>query len=248
MRGGAAIRDRLARLAALRPLSARARKALDDWYDVELTYTSNAIEGSTLTRLETAIVLEKGLTVSGKPLKDHLDALGHRDALHFMRVLAARDEPIREADLREIHRLVLGRSDPEEAGAYSRHQRLIAGLPMVLPTPAEIPAMMGDFAAWLAAAPSDPATAFEAHYRLVTIHPFSDGNGRTARILMNLILVRAGAVPVTIGPEQRLAYLEALQARQLKGDGKPWRRFTSARLLAALDEVLAHIGSGDHDR
>ena len=227
-----------ARLDALRPLVGKSLGALQAWYDVELTYTSNAIEGNTLTRSETAIVLEKGITIGGKPLKDHLEALGHRDAIGYVRALAAVDAPIREGDIREIHRLVLARADPEEAGRYSRHQRAIAGSPLMLPSPAEIPALMGDLAAWLASAPASHETAFEAHYRLVTVHPFSDGNGRAARLLMNLLLLRAGYPPVVIGPEERVAYLDALQARQLRDDAEPWRTFMAARLDASLTHHL----------
>jgi cell filamentation protein, protein adenylyltransferase len=229
------------RLDGLRPLSPKSLDALATWYDVELTYSSNAIEGNTLTRSETAIVLEKGITIGGKPLKDHLEALGHCDALHLVRALVAASEPVREIDIREIHRLIQTRVDSEEAGRYRRHQRAIAGSSLVLPTPVEIPALMGDFTAWLAAAPDGPETAFAAHARLVAIHPFSDGNGRTARLLMNLVLMRAGYPPVVIGPEHRAAYIDALQALQLRSDPEPYQRFMTERLSASLDHHLAML-------
>ncbi len=243
MNGGEAERlgDKKERLDRLRPLSPQSLDALAAWYDVELTYSSNAIEGNTLTRSETAIVLEKGITIGGKPLKDHLEAIGHRDALHLVRVLAAAGERVREIDIREIHRLIETRVDPEEAGRYSRHQRMIAGSPLVLPSPVEIPALMGDFAAWLAAAPAGPETAFGAHARLVAIHPFSDGNGRTARLLMNLLLMQAGYPPGVIGPEHRAAYIDALQALQLRGAPQPYQRFMIERLEASLDHHLAML-------
>jgi Fic family protein len=232
------LREKKARLDRLRPLSPNSLNALAAWYDIELTYTSNAIEGNTLSRSETAIVLEKGITIGGKPLKDHLEALGHRDALGFVRALAAAGESIREIDVREIHRLIMARIDPEEAGRYSTHQRAIAGSPLILPSPAEIPPLMGEFATWLATAPAGPETAFAAHARLVTIHPFSDGNGRTARLLMNLLLMQAGYPPVVIGPDHRAPYIEALQALQLKGEAAPYRRFMLERLEASLDHHL----------
>jgi Fic family protein len=235
------LRDRKERLDRLRPLSPQSLDALAAWYDVELTYSSNAIEGNTLTRSETAIVLEKGITIGGKPLKDHLEAIGHRDALHFVRALAAAGESVREIDIREIHRLILARIDPEESGRYSRQQRFIAGSPLALPSPAEIPALMGDFAAWLATAPAGPDTAFAVHGRLVAIHPFSDGNGRTARLLMNLMLLQAGYPPIVIGPEHRLAYIEALQALQLENNPQPYQRFMAERLEASLDHHLAML-------
>jgi Fic family protein len=238
---GDRLREQKQRLDRLRPLSAQSLAALAAWYDVELTYSSNAIEGNTLSRSETAIVLEKGITIGGKPLKDHLEALGHRDALHLVRALASAGERVREIDIREIHRLIQTRVDSEEAGRYSRHQRMIAGSPLVLPTPAEIPALMGDFVAWLAAAPVGYETAFEAHARLVAIHPFSDGNGRTARLVMNLVLMRAGYPPVVIGPEHRVAYIDALQALQLRNDPNPYQRFMAERLEASLDHHLAML-------
>jgi Fic family protein len=238
---GDRLREQKQRLDRLRPLSPQSLAALAAWYDVELTYSSNAIEGNTLSRSETAIVLEKGITIGGKPLKDHLEALGHRDALHLVRALASAGERVREIDIREIHRLIQTRVDSEEAGRYSRHPRMIAGSPLVLPTPAEIPALMGDFVAWLAAAPVGYETAFEAHARLVAIHPFSDGNGRTARLVMNSVLMRAGYPPVVIGPEHRVAYIDALQALQLRNDPNPYQRFMAERLEASLDHHLAML-------
>lgn len=231
-------------LDGLRPLAGESLAALARWYDVELTYTSNAIEGSTLTRSETAVVVEKGITIGGKPLRDHLEALDHMDALAFVRVLAASAEPLREGDVREIHRLVLARSDPDEAGRYSARQRRVLGSAVRFPSPAEIPPLMADFADWLGKAEVEPPTAFEAHYRLVTIHPFSDGNGRTARLLMNLLLFRAGYPPVVIAPEERVAYLDALQSRQTGGDGSAWRELMLGRLEAGLDLHLDHLGQG----
>lgn len=238
------VQAKKAELDRLRPLSGRTLSALADWYDVELTYTSNAIEGNTLTRSETAIVLEKGITIGGKPLKDHLEALGHKDALQYVRALADRAERLRETDVREIHRLVMGRVDPYEAGRYSQHQRMIAGSTVMLPSPAEIPPLMGDFAQWLAGSPALPQTAFTAHARLVTIHPFDDGNGRTARLLMNLLLFKAGYPPVVIGPEHRPAYIGSLQALQVVEDEQPYQAFMWARLEASLDHHLSALQRG----
>src|ERR1700744_1715933 len=96
------IQQRKAALDALRPFSSGTAAALDRWYDVELTYTSNALEGNTLTRVETAIVLEKGITVAGKPLRDHLEATGHQQALGYMRELAGTSDVIREVDIRNL--------------------------------------------------------------------------------------------------------------------------------------------------
>ena len=236
-----AVRRKREHLDALRPLSPATLAALDRWYNVELTYTSNALEGNTLTRSETAIVLEKGITVSGKPLKDHLEATGHNEALAYMRELGRGHDPVRELDIRNLHRLVMQRVDPEEAGRYSRHGRMIAGSPLRLPSPAELPALMGEFGHWLEAASPTLESAFDAHERLVTIHPFSDGNGRTARLLMNLLLLRTGYPPLVILPDQRPAYHDALRSVQIENDRRIWHQFLYGQLDRTLDELLGFL-------
>ncbi|WP_035693996.1 Fic family protein [Azospirillum halopraeferens] len=225
----------------LRSRFRESARAFDAWYDVELTYTSNAIEGGTLTRRETALVIETEITVGGKPLRDHLEAVDHHHALAYVRALAARDEPVREGDVREIHRILFARSLPDDAGRYSDRQRFIAGSDVRFPTPAEIAPLMGDFGQWLQAVEPSPAAAFEAHFRLVAIHPFADGNGRTARLLMNLLLLKAAYPPIAIGPEVRLAYLDAIEQRQ-SGNGTPgYDAFLTDRLRASLERHVAEL-------
>jgi Fic family protein len=224
------------RLDELRPLSPKALANIDHYYDIELTYTSNAIEGNTLSAVETTLVIEKGVTISGKPLKDHLEALDHYDAIRYVRELAHHQTPLTESDVRNLHKLVMQRSAPEIAGQYAdlpRYVRTETGR-YSFPSPAEVPALMGDFAAWLGRAPEIPNTAFTAHRRLVDIHPFNDGNGRTARLLMNLILIRAGYPPVAVRPEDRLEYVRGLQEEQA---GHGVERFT-ALLYRRLDTTL----------
>jgi Fic family protein len=109
------------------------------------------------------------------------------------------------------------------------------------PAPALVPALMGDFAAWLVAAPGEPVTAFDAHRRLVDIHPFNDGNGRTARLLMNLILIRAGYPPVAVRPEDRPAYIHALQEAQGGGGVARFNRLLFERLDATLSDYLTAL-------
>ncbi|MEE4213357.1 MAG: Fic family protein [Parvularcula sp.] len=232
------IEKKKALLDERRPLTPGTLAQLDAWYDVELTYTSTAIEGNTLTRSETAIVLEKGVTVRGKPLKDHLEITDHKEALDYVRTLAAREEKLSERDVRDLHRLVLGRSNREDAGQYALVQRFIQGSTVAFPPPAEIPALMGALGQWLQEADATPENAFEAHLRLVTIHPFVDGNGRTARLLMNLVLLKGGYPPVIVAPEHRPDYIDALEASQLHGDGEPYRVFMFERLDESFDAYL----------
>lgn len=226
----------------MRPLTAGSLAVLDGWYDVELTYTSNAIEGNTLTRNETAILLEKGITVAGKPLKDYYEAVDHFDALQFVRGLAKQDRPVTEDDICRIHAIILSKSNPTEAGVYSQFQRRIKGSAVVFPSPVKIPREMAAMGGWLERQPAIPQAAFEAHYRLVSIHPFTDGNGRTARLLMNLLLLRGGYPPVVIGPEHRKPYIDGLESAQLGGSKEPYERFMMERLDASLSDYLEHLG------
>ncbi len=224
-------------LDRLRPRGGLAN--LEHSHDLELTYTSNAIEGNTLTAAETTLVVEQGITIGGKPLKDHLEAIDHDDAIRSVRQIARRQEPLSEMDVRRLHGLVVQRSRPDIAGRYADQGRYVlteAGRHS-FPSPAEIPALMGDYARWLARAPNTPQTAFDAHRRLVDVHPFDDGNGRTARLLMNLILIRGGYPPVAVRPEDRPAYVTALQEARSAG-AEAFDRLLYRRLDVTLDEYL----------
>jgi Fic family protein len=239
----ASVDAKKARLDELRPVSAKVLVALESYYDMELTYTSNAIEGNTLSAVETTLVLEKGITISGKPLKDHLEALDHYDAIRYVRELARRGMPITESDIRNLHRLVMQRSAPEIAGQYAdrpRYVRTETGR-YAFPRPAQIPSVMGDFAGWLRHAPNTPETAFVAHRRLVDIHPFNDGNGRTARLLMNLVLIRGGYPPVAVRPEDRLEYIRSLQQEQAGQGDESFNALLYRRLDATLEEYLSAL-------
>jgi Fic family protein len=230
-----------AELDRLRPLSAGRLGNLEHVHDLELTYTSNAIEGNTLSAAETTLVIEQGITIGGKPLKDHLEAIDHYDAIRYVRAIAREVRPLTESDIRNLHRLVVQRSHPDIAGHYADQGRYVltdAGR-QSFPSPAEVPALMGDFAAWLGSAPDSPKTAFEAHRRLVKIHPFNDGNGRTARLLMNLILIRGGYPPVAVRPEDRPLYVRALQEVQPGLGPESFNRLLYQRLDTTLGEYLS---------
>jgi Fic family protein len=226
------------RLDAMRPVSREALLGLQKFYDVGLTYTSNAIEGNTLTLRETAELIEHGITVGGKPLRDHLEALDHYNAVLWMRELAAKTTAIDEATVRELHRRIVARSQPEIAGIYSTYPRRIAGSPVVFPNAVKIPRLMKECGEWLAKAEPVPATSFDAHFRLVAIHPFADGNGRTARLLMNLLLLRGGYPPVAVRPEERKIYLDTLEHASMREDLKPFQIFMHQRLDDTLGEYL----------
>jgi Fic family protein len=237
------IAEKKAQLDRLRPLPAEALAKLEHYYDVEITYTSNAIEGNTLSAVETTLVIEQGVTIGGKPLKDHLEALDHYDAIRYVRELARDQTPVTESDVRNLHRLVMGRSRPDIAGHYAdlaRYVRTETGR-HVFPSPAEIPALMSDFARWLGAAGDTPEAAFAAHRRLVEIHPFNDGNGRTARLLMNLVLIRSGYPPIAVRPEDRVEYIRALQQSQAGEESESFDQLLYERLDATLRDYLTAL-------
>jgi Fic family protein len=235
------IEQKKAQLDRLRPLSSAALAQLQKHYDVDLTYTSNAIEGNTLTLRETAEVIEHGITVGGKSLRDHLEAVDHYDALLWMRDLAASATPVNENVVSELHRRIVARSQPDIAGIYNRNPRRIAGSPVIFPNPAKIPQLMEEFGTWLESAPPTPASAFDAHFRLTAIHPFGDGNGRTARLLMNLLLIREGYPPIAVRPEDRKTYLDALERGSLDEDLRPFQTLMHERLDSTLGEYLSAL-------
>lgn len=234
------IAEKKAELDRLRGIAPHGLANFDHSHDIELTYTSNAIEGNTLTAVETTMVIERGITVAGKTLRDHLEAIDHFEADRYLRELAGRRGPLTEIDVRSLHRLVMLRSDPVMAGRYADQGRFVLtdGGRHAFPSLAEVPALMGDFAAWLRGADDTSDSAFTAHRRLVEIHPFNDRNGRSARLLMNLILIGGGFPPVAVRPEDRPAYIQALQRHQADGDQSAFDRLLYQRLDATLAEVL----------
>ncbi|MBV8820428.1 MAG: Fic family protein [Acidobacteriaceae bacterium] len=241
----AAIEAKKQQLDQLRSSQREALARFEHYQNIELTYTSNAIEGNTLTAVETTLVIEQGITIGGKPLKDHLEALDHYDAILYLRTLARDPQPLTESDVRNLHRLVMQRSNPDIAGSYAslpRYVRTETGR-HAFPAPALVPALMKEFASWLAAAPGTPESAFDAHRRLVDIHPYNDGNGRTARLLMNLLLIRGGFPPIAIRPEDRLAYIRALQSAQAGQGTEEFNQLLYERLNATLDEYLNVLGA-----
>ena len=214
------ITDKQKRLESFRPLPVELVKNLDEWFKIELTYTSNAIEGNTLTRQETALVVEKGLTVSGKSITEHLEAVNHAQALEFIKSLVGKKrENITEKDLLDIHHIILSKIDDTNAGRYRNVPVRIAGSTVIMPNPLKVSALMSEFTTWLHSKNDDHPikVATDAHFKFVTIHPFTDGNGRTARLLMNLLLMQEGYTPALIKKEDRLKYINAIEKGQLSG-------------------------------
>ncbi|OGK09729.1 cell filamentation protein Fic [Candidatus Roizmanbacteria bacterium RIFCSPHIGHO2_01_FULL_35_10] len=213
------------KLDRFRPLPVELVKNLDDWFRIELTYSSNAIEGNTLTRFETALVVEKGLTVNGKTLKEHLEAINHAGALDFIKELVKKKRPeITEKNVLDIHAGILRKIDDANVGRYRNVGVRIAGVPVALPNPLKVPDLMRKFYQWLHNKNPDHPVKIgaDAHLRFVTIHPFADRNGRTARLLLNLLLLQQGYPPALIRKEERRNYINAVGKAQLEGDTKDY--------------------------
>jgi Fic family protein len=215
------IKNKKAQLDQLRPLPTAAVTRLRDQILVEWIYNSNAIEGSTITLQETRLILETGLTVGGKSLREHFEVINHRDAINYVEDLVASAEPITPFHVRQVHKLVLSRIDDVNAGRYRETQVRIAGAAFTPPESWLVPNLMTEWGEWLGIEeerlhPIELAAL--AHHRLVAIHPFIDGNGRTARLIMNLILMRAGYPPTVIQRINRLQYYRVLDQAD---DAKP---------------------------
>lgn len=233
--------DKKTRLDTFRPLPDALVRNLEDWFRVELTYTSNALEGNTLTRRETAMVVEKGITVGGKLLKEHLEATNHAEALDWVAGQVSRKPgSLNEQDFLHLHNLLLKGIDDDNAGHYRSVPVRIAGSPVVMPNPRKVPDRMESFATWLQEESGlhPVELAAEAHYQLVTIHPFVDGNGRTARLLMNLILMMEGYPPAIIRRRDRLAYIRSLEEAQLGGSKEDFLQIIGKAAGRSLDIYL----------
>jgi Fic family protein len=204
-----------------RPLTTKEVKELDAYFRIGTTYTSNALEGSTLTLTETKILLEDGLTAGGKPLRDSYEALGHAIAYDFM-LEAARSEPFgfSENMIIKLHKLFYQKIDENAAGVYRNDQVFITGTEYIPPPANDVPALMKELSnnlenKWDSEHPIKLAAY--AHQILVDIHPFEDGNGRTARLLMNLILINKGYQIISIPPILRQEYITSITKGRRSG-------------------------------
>ncbi len=207
------IQQKKEHLDALRPLPAASISRLKEQFTVEWIYNSNAIEGSTLTLRETQLILETGLTIGGKSLREHFEVTNHKDAIEYVESLADTDEPIKPFHVRQIHKLVLSQIDDENAGQYRKTEVRIAGANHVPPEAWEISQRMTEWGDWLKESEKKihpVELAALAHHRLVAIHPFIDGNGRTARLVMNLSLFKHGYPPAVILRVNRKQYYQVL--------------------------------------
>jgi len=228
-------------LDGFRPLDPSITNELKRYYRVGLTYTSNALEGNTLTESETKVVLEDGITIGGKPLKDHLEALGHAKAYDYLYELLEKSE-ITEPDILELHRLVVYDIQDAYPGAYRPRPVIITGTEFIPPAPKDVPHLMTHFLAqqlpvWQKTKHPIEVAAL-AHLELVHIHPFMDGNGRTARLLLNLLLLKSGYTQTIIPPVVRADYIATLDIAHTQGNKQPFLNFISHMVNESLKDVL----------
>jgi Fic family protein len=211
-----------AKLDSHRPLSAEAVKNLHEDLVLRWTYHSNAIEGNTLTLQETKVALE-GITIGGKTLREHFEAINHKEAILFIEELAQKSESLTEYNIKQIHSLILKNIDDSNRGSYRKTNVLISGAQHKPPQSFEVPSKMEQFIKEYEAKKETlhpVELASFVHIEFVGIHPFVDGNGRTSRLLMNLELIKAGFPPVVINVEDRLEYYKALDTAHITGGYK----------------------------
>jgi len=238
------ILEKKKRLDSLRPLPKIALQRLKERFEVEATYNSNAIEGNSLTLRETQLVLERGLTISGKSLREHFEVTNHREAMRAIETIAAK--MISEDSIKQIHKLILKGIWDEEAGKYRKENVRITGAIRTPPQWEKVNTLMRKFVEHINKN-SDSLNKVELagmlHYNFVAIHPFADGNGRTARLLMNLFLMKNGFPPTMILNAERKWYYNVLRSAD-SGDIKYVLDFIAKAVERGLDmylEVFASI-------
>lgn len=223
-----------------RPLPEHTVKSIREQLLLEWTYNSNAIEGNTLTLIETKVVLE-GITVGGKTLREHLEVINHRDAILLVEEIVSKEEPLTEWQIKNIHALVLKGINDAYAGTYRDQQVLIAGAKHIPPEPFLIKEQMENLTRWYDTDGKKLHPVHRAallHIIFVGIHPFIDGNGRTSRLLLNLELMKNGYPPIIIRNENRIKYYIALDKAHTTGDNKDFIELMIDELNKTLDLYL----------
>lgn len=232
------------RLDNHRPLSPDAVKRLRDTMEIEYIYNSNAIEGNKLTLRETQLVIREGVTIGGKSLTEHLEAKNHPKAIEYVESLTNRS--LEESSILKVHEMIFS-GILENAGNYRNAQVYIAGSDYMPPPAFEIPTLMKELLDWLTKNPEELRpieTAAVFHYKLVSIHPFDDGNGRVSRLLMNLLLLKNGYPFTVIKNVDRRRYYDTLRKAD-HNDLKPFVNFIARCVEQSLDLYLNAVQPSD---
>lgn len=215
--------------------------------DIEYTYDSNRIEGNTLTLRETDIIIDKGLTVGGKSMREHLEAANHYEAVLYIRDLVKGKTQISESLIKNIHAIILRGIDRENAGRYRSLPVAISGSRHVPPQPWQVPMLMEDMILWVhnnSASLHPVILAAEIHERIATIHPFIDGNGRTSRLVMNLILIQNGYSVTNIpgDTDSRIDYYDALEKCNITGDKSDFLVLIAGHVCKSMKKMVQLLG------
>lgn len=240
-------------LDSFRPLSLTQANNLQEALDVEYTYDSNRIEGNTITLSETALILKKGITIQGKSVKEHLEVINHNDALEYIKELSQGKIIYSEEQLLKIHSLILQGIDRYNSGFYRRERVFITGTRYIPPNPLKIPQLIKEYFEYFEKNKEilhPVILAADMSEKLVTIHPFIDGNGRTSRLIMNLLLLQAG-YPITIISSEnknRAEYYNSLQTVQLQENPEQFRLFILQSVKYMLFRYLDAVSlNGDEE-
>ena len=238
----ARLEEKLAKINKLRPLPKSAVQKLREKFQIEMTYNSNAIEGNSLTLKETFLVINEGITIKGKPLKDHLEAKDHHTALEYLYDLVDKDKKhtISEMLIRNLHQIIIQETDKEWAGRYRNANVIIGGADHTPPDALQVPQKMQDLI-HLLNLQKNKIHIIELsallHHKLVYIHPFFDGNGRTSRLIMNLLLMQAGYPLAIILKNDRKKYYNVLDKAD-SGKYEPLIKFIAQSVERSLDIYL----------
>lgn len=216
-----------------------SKKEFEKWLKTELSYTSNAIEGNTLTRKETQLVIEESLTSSSKPIKNYIEAINHAKAFGKILEIIENKEVLNEKTILNIHKIILTGLDDMNAGFYRDCRVRISGSDTILPNPMKVPELMQQFYEWLSKeTDNEPKTAIMSHVKFVSIHPFVDGNGRVARLLMNALLLKYGYAPIIVRPTDRKKYLSAIENYQTKSEKEAYIKLMLRLLNRSLKVAI----------
>lgn len=246
------LEEKLQKLNDLRPLPKSVVKKLQEQMRIEMTYNSNAIEGNSLTLKETFLVINEGITVRGKPLKDHLEAKDHHAALQYLYELVEKGKrhTVSELLIRTLHQIIMEETDKEWAGIYRNSNVIIGGASHTPPDALDVPRKMQELINWIKKNRKNLhiiELSALIHHKLVHIHPFFDGNGRTSRIMMNLLLMQKGFPLVIILKNDRKKYYNVLDQAD-KENYKPLIRFIAQAVERSLDLYLKILTPVDQKR
>lgn len=231
---------------AKKPLNVTQLKKMKEYFNIEYTYESNRIEGNTLSLQETQLVVNEGLTIGGKSMQEHLEAINHSEAVQLVEALAGQKVPINRRNVLDLHALILKSIDKENAGRYRSVPVRISGSRHEPPQPYLLNKLMEDYFEYYKEYRfklHPVILAAEMHERLVSVHPFIDGNGRTSRLVMNLILLQHGYTIANLKGDaaSRLAYYQALEEVQINNDPGPFYQLVINAVEQSLKSHLAMV-------